>query len=349
MSAWKRFWFSTTRRHSIGFFRIILCAWLFADYLEFLPGLGALEGRGAAFMEPSAGLRWIRALAPGVPLGDLMAACRASAWILAPLALAGIGTRFSLILLAFANFALRAWQSSWGYVGHASILPAVALFVLAAAPGVTAWSVDALVEAWRAKRSGAKFAWRDWLAGPPVAVWPVHLLLACAAVLYFSAGVAKLRWAGGDWLSGRSLQWYLEGNAGQRRLGDSTQFFSARADAPAEARFRDPWALDKIANSTQSTAAGRAVGRSRVLCAVLSWGALLLELAFPVIFFVPRAAQYVLLAGAAAFHAGIGALMGIDFGGWAVIYLVAVDWNGLVRRAGDVLPGIHSAREEGAG
>ncbi len=344
MNAWNGFWFATTRRYSVGFFRIVLCAWLFADFLDFLPGLDSLEGRGGAFMAPSLGLRWVLALAPGVALGDLMAACRAAAWVLAPLALLGIGTRFSLFLLALANFALRAWHSSWVYVGHASILPSIALFVLAVAPGVRAWSVDALLEAWRERRAGGKFLLRDRLAGPPAAVWPVHLILACAAVLYFSAGVAKLRWAGGDWLTGRSLQWYLQGNAGQRRLGDSTQFFSARPDAPAELRFRDPWGLDKIANSTLSTPAGRAVGRSRALCAALSWGALLLEIAFPLVFFVPRFAQYALLAAAALFHAGIGALMGIDFGGWAVLYLVAVDWNALIARAGDVLPGIHSSR-----
>ncbi|MCC6738502.1 MAG: hypothetical protein IT452_05620 [Planctomycetia bacterium] len=342
MNAWNRFWFATTGRHSIGFFRVLLCAWLCADYLDFLPGLDSLLGRGGTFLAPSAGLRAALRLIPGTDLRDVGEIGRALAWVLAPLALFGVGTRFSLLLLAVVNFALRAWHSSWVYVGHASILPSLALFILAFAPGVRAWSVDALLEAWRDRRRGRPLL--EALAGPPAAVWPVHLLLACAAVLYASAGVAKLRWGGRDWITGRTLQWYLEGNAGQKRLGDSTQFFSARRDAPPEARFRDPWGLDKIANSTMSTPAGRAIATSLPLCAAASWGALLLELAFPLVFFLRRPAQYALLASAALFHAGIGALMGIDFGGWAVLYLVAVDWNALLTRPGAFLPGLHSAR-----
>lgn len=344
MSAWNRFWFATSGRHSVGFFRVLLCAWLCADFIEFLPGLDSLMGRGASFMAPSAGLRAVLWLTRETDAGGLGEIGRALAWVLAPLALLGIGTRFSLLLLAVVNFALRAWHSSWVYVGHASILPSLALFILAFAPGVRAWSVDALLEAWRDRRRGRGRPLLEALAGPPAAVWPVHLILACAAVLYFSAGVAKLRWGGRDWITGRTLQWYLQGSAGQKRLGDSTQFFTARRDVPAEARFRDPWGLDRIANSTLSTPAGRAVGSSLAACAAAAWGAMLLELAFPLVFFLPRPAQYLLLASAALFHAGIGALMGIDFGGWALLFLAAVDWNALLTRPGAFLPGLHSAR-----
>ena len=344
MNRWNAFWFSTTNRHSTGAFRVILCAWFFADFLNFLPSLDSLVDRPEGIVVPSAGLHWIARLIPFTEPGDSLATLRVFTWILAPLALLGVGTRFSLLALALVNFALRSWHSSWIYVSHSSILPSLTLFVLAFAPGVKAWSVDALLEAWRSRRRGEKFGWADRLAGRPAAVWPVHLILAAAVVIYVSAGVAKLRWAGGDWLNGRTLQWYLQGTAGKKRLGDSTQFFVAKREAPAEARFRDPWGIERIANSTMSTPAGRAVGSSRTLCAVLSWGSLAIELGFALLFFLPRAGQYALLAGAAGFHAGIGALMGIDFGGWAVLFLVAVDWNSLIRRAGEFLPGLHASR-----
>ncbi|KAF0242105.1 MAG: hypothetical protein FD180_4088 [Planctomycetota bacterium] len=344
MKRWNAFWFATTPRHSIGAFRIILCAWFVEDFLSFLPGLDSLLVRPGDWLVPSAGLLWMGRFLPLLEAGDCLTALRVFAWILAPLALLGIGTRFSLIALALVNFLLRSWHSSSVYVSHASILPSLALFVLALAPGVRAWSVDALLEAWRSRRRGERFLWADRLAGRPAAVWPIHLILAAAAVVYVSAGVAKLRWAGGDWLSGRTLQWYLQGTAGKKRLGDSTQFFVANRDAPAGVKFRDPWGIDRIANSTMSTSAGRTVGSSRALCAAFSWATLALELGFAFLFVLPRAGQYALLAGAAAFHAGIGALMGIDFGGWAVLFLAAVDWNSVLRRAGEFLPGLHASR-----
>ncbi|MEK7467489.1 MAG: hypothetical protein AAB074_08770 [Planctomycetota bacterium] len=345
MKRWTSFWFATTNRHSIGAFRIFLCAWFIGDFLDFLPALDVLLRRPLGLEVPSAGYRWLPPIIPASwEPAETLAVLRGFAWILAPLALLGVGTRFSLLALALVNFALRSWHSSWVYVAHASILPSLALFVLAFAPGVKAWSVDALLEAWRSRRRGEKFAWAERLAGRPAVVWPVHLILAAAALIYVSAGVAKLRWAGGDWLTGRTLQWYLQGTAGKKRLGDSTQFFVADREAPAEARFRDPWGIERIANSTMSTPTGRAVGSSRALCVALSWATLFLELGFALLFVLPRAGQYALLAGAALFHAGIGALMGIDFGGWAVLFLAAVDWNAVIRRAGEFLPGLHASR-----
>ncbi|MCE9584522.1 MAG: hypothetical protein K8T20_18695 [Planctomycetes bacterium] len=347
MTAWNRFWFSTSRRYSIGFFRILLCTWLIADFIDFLPAMDLVMKRGETFMDPCAGLRWIGRLVPPLAdAADFLPALRIAACILAPLALVGLGTRFSLFLLALVNFTLRSYQNSWTYVGHASILPSIALFVLVVAPGVKAWSLDALLEAWRARRRGEKFVLFDRLAGPPAAVWPVHLILATAAIVYFSSGVAKVRWSAADWTSGRTLQWYLQGNGGDRRLGHWTQFFTARRETPPEQKFRDPWGLDKIVNSTMSTPAGRALGSSLPACACLAWATLLLELAFPALFFLPRPAQYALLAAATAFHAGIGVLMGIDFGGWATLFLAAVDWNAVLRRAGEILPGLHASRRD---
>lgn len=341
MTRWNRFWFSASRRYSTGAFRFLFGLWFLCDGADFLAGISAVASRPRAFFEPCAGLRW----AGGGFWLDQVDALVPAAWVLAVAVTLGAATRPSLLALAIVNWILRGVHNSWAYVGHASILPSLALFVLALAPGVKAWSLDGLLEALLARRRGEPGRLLDRLAGPPAAVWPAHLLVALLAIQYVAAGVAKVRDAGGDWFTGQTLMWYLEGNAGQKRLGDSTQFFSADRSTPREKLFRDPWGLDKVANSTLSTGAGRAVAKSRTICALLSWFTLLVELAFAAVFWLPRFWQYALFGSVLAFHAGIGVLMGIDFGGWAAILLVTLDWNAVLTRAGELFPGMGRAHE----
>lgn len=347
MTAWNRFWFSVSRRHSVGIFRILLGAWFLLDFAGFLPALDEVARRPAGLMTPCAGLRWT-GLSQADPAA-LVALLRPAAWILAAAATLGAGARFSLLALACVNAALRSLHNSWGYVGHASILPALTLFILAFSPGAADWSLDSLL-GWLASRArGAARPLLDHLAGRPSAVWPVHLVLLTIAVVYFAAGWEKIRDGGRSWLDGRTLQWYLEGRAHSKRLGDSTQFYSARRDAPADTLFRDPWGLDKVCNSAPPTPTGKKVARSLALCAALSWATVLMECGFFLIFFLPRRLQYLLLALLAAFHAGIGHMMHIDFGGYVVLYLCAIDWNAVARSLDSFLPGVGRAREEAAG
>ncbi|MBI2920285.1 MAG: hypothetical protein HYY18_04290 [Planctomycetes bacterium] len=343
MTALSRFWFATSRRYSMGIFRIILGAWFLLDFAGFLPALDEIARRPAALMSPCAGLRW-SGLSQADPAA-LVALLRPAAWVLAAAATLGAGTRFALLALALVNAILRSLHNSWGYVGHASILPAFTLFILAFSPGAADWSLDALLGWLAARLRGAARPLLDRLAGRPAAVWPVHLVLMLVAVVYFAAGCEKIREGGRSWLDGRTLQWYLEGRAHSKRLGDSTQFFSARRDTPTDRLFRDPWGLDKVCNSAPATATGKRVAGSRALCAVLSWATLFLECGFFLVFFLPRRLQYVLFLLLAAFHGGIGHMMRIDFGGYVVLYLCAVDWNAVVRALDSFLPGVGRARE----
>lgn len=327
MTAWKNFWFSTGPRHSTGVLRILLAGWILLDCVSFLPGLSAVAARPESLFFPAAGLRWFGIGWPG----DWIPVLVPAAWVLAAAAFVGAGTRVSLLGLAAVNWILQGFASSWVYVGHASILPAVALVILAFSPGVRAWSLDALLEALARRRAGDPQGLFRRLAGAPIPAWPVRLILAVLALTYLAAGIAKIRDGRADWFSGRTLQWYLEGQAGQKRLGDSTQFFVARRSAPAEARFRDPWGLERIANSAGPSRLGKLVARSRAACAVASWLSAVLELAFVLVLFVPRAAQAALLVSMALFHGGIALLMGIDFSGYVVLYLAVLDWNAVLR------------------
>jgi hypothetical protein len=230
---------------------------------------------------------------------------------------------------------LRGFDNSWGYVGHGSQAVAFALIILAVAPGATSWSVDRLIRwlvdpAFRARYSTVFRA----LNGPPIPVWPVHLILAVVSIFYFSAGVAKIREGGSSWLSGRTLQWYLNGNGGAFQDGEYVQFFSAdrkftEGRNAAEVKFRDPWGLDDVVSLTMSSPQGRVIAQSQFVCMLLAGATVAFECGFILIFFLPWPLQYALLLCGAMFHWSIYHLMNVHFEEYMVVYLVLFNWRSL--------------------
>ncbi len=54
------------------------------------------------------------------------------------------------------------------------------------------------------------------LAGTPVPRWGTQLMLVLIVLLFFSAGVSKLRYSGLAWADGQTLSFYLDGGTGLR-------------------------------------------------------------------------------------------------------------------------------------
>lgn len=343
---WAEFWFSTSSRYSLGFFRVLFIGWLAVEYIEFVPTVPKLAFRPEEFFFPCAALRWIGLQEwPGAWLPGLGSA----AWVLLATAGFGLATRFSLILLAVLNFLLRGFHNSWVYVGHASIIPALVLLTLAVSPGIRSWSFDAVIEWFRMRRTGQSRSFWEALTGGPVAVWPIHLTLALLALVYLASGLAKIGYAGSSWLSGRTLQFYLSGRSYEKRFHVPVQFFSADPEAPADVRFRDPWGLQRVMNLGRDLPFARRIGRSQAACAALAWATVIVECTFVLVFFLPRWGQYLLLASMTAFHIAIGQMMRIDFSGYMICYLVLIDWNALIGRMGEFLPGCLPAPPRQAG
>lgn len=104
--------------------------------------------------------------------------------------------------------------------------------------------------------------------------WPLRTAAIVVAGAYFFAGLAKLVHSGPAWVTSDNLRWALYAS------GDSELaiFIADR-----------PW-----------------------LAHALAAGTLLLELGFPLVLFVPRAA-WLFVPGAVLFHAGIWIAMGLDY------------------------------------
>lgn len=113
--------------------------------------------------------------------------------------------------------------------------------------------------------------------------WPLRTAAIVVAGAYFFAGLAKLVHSGPAWVTSDNLRWALYAS------GDSELaiFIADR-----------PW-----------------------LAHALAAGTLLLELGFPLVLFVPRAA-WLFVPGAVLFHAGIWIAMGLDYSAQAATAVV---------------------------
>jgi hypothetical protein len=113
--------------------------------------------------------------------------------------------------------------------------------------------------------------------------WPLQTAAIVVAGAYFFAGLAKLVYSGPAWVTSDNLRWALYSS------GDSglALFIADR-----------PW-----------------------LAHALAAGTLLLELGFPLVLFLPRAA-WLFVPGAVLLHAGIWLAMGLDYSAQAATAVV---------------------------
>lgn len=329
LSAVNSWWFAPSASYQLGVFRVLLVGWLGWYYWERLfDRLRQVLDRSLVFYAPPSLARWL-SLSP-LPEAWL-------SWLepialgLVALAFVGLLTRASLIVLAALNLYLGLAANSWGYTAHAFALPTLVLWLIAFAPGVTSFSLDAVLLAAYARRSRRSPSIRrpEVLPSRPVSVWPVRAVLLVLCLLYVSAGVSKLRYSGWQWTDGKTLAFYLGG--GSPRGSAEEQRFVVDHRATQAERFRDGWGLVDHAYVGSPTPTGLWLSREAVLLEVLSWAALLWELGFAVALFGGRARVLALLGGV-GFHAGIHLTLGINFSSYLVCYALFVDWRSLAQR-----------------
>ena len=102
------------------------------------------------------------------------------------------GPAFALLLLGTLTF-----RNSWGHLFHTDQLLALHVLVLGLAPAADRWSLDAR----KLQRAGASLP-----DEPAVGYgWPLRLAGIVTVLTYVVTGIAKLRYAGADWLGGDTL------------------------------------------------------------------------------------------------------------------------------------------------
>jgi hypothetical protein len=123
------------------------------------------------------------------------------------------------------------------------------------------------------------------------AAWPLQLIRICIAMVYLMAGLEKLFIAGIDWIYPDSFRSYLYLH-----------------QAPI----------------------GIWVAESDFLCALMPLLAMLFQLGFIAILFVPRLKTLILLSGV-AFHTGTYLLLEVGWyiNAWILVYFFFIDWTWL--------------------
>ena len=322
--------FAPSARYQLGIFRAFLALWILHDYLvRLFPRLATIAGRSREFFNPSLLTRALEALSlPVPPEPGNLELLRVFACGIACTALLGIFTRVSLVALAATNLYLGAAVNSWGYAAHSTALPALLLVIVAAAPGATTFSCDALFAAWRARRRGQPARVPERVLGGAFSAWPIRLSLLLLCLFYFASGHSKLRHSGLRWADGRTLEFYLSGGS---VLGNGLpQRFLSDPRAPTSDKWRDGYGLVDYAYLGRPTALGHGLSRSPTLVRLVSIATLLFELSFPLALLGRRLTLAYLLAGT-LFHVGIILTLRIEFWSSLVVYLLFVDWLAIGR------------------
>jgi hypothetical protein len=127
----------------------------------------------------------------------------AQALIVAALGLAvlfTLGVLHRVIAPVFAAVLLwvLTYRNSWSMLYHTENLEVLHVAIVALAPASDAWSIDAW---WRRRRGRAAPTSEDGRHG-----WALRACAMVVVVAYVLAGVAKLRLAGWDWMSGDQLR-----------------------------------------------------------------------------------------------------------------------------------------------
>jgi hypothetical protein len=207
LTHWLRFWFEPVPPHGFAIFRIavglagiatILGAWDLAFWR--VDGLAPTPGGGMGVRS------WILERGLAVPVAVAFRTALLAGY--AALTLGVWSTPMSVAMFVASSAML--WWNWYPFSGAQHLLHNLTLYVIFMDSGAV-WSWDA-----RRRRARAALA----PATPPVSwrpIWPLRLVRAQMAIMYFAAGLWKL----GDpyWRSGEALHYVLSSNVFQRMPG----------------------------------------------------------------------------------------------------------------------------------
>jgi hypothetical protein len=282
--AWSRFWFTPSSPIDLGVSRLFFFIGVFAIYAtEDFSAWGTVSD---AFWLPLP-LFTILHLKPFSPevLGALQVVWR----VALVLSAVGLFTRTSMIVAAVLGTYLLGLPHNFGQTYHFDALLVIAMGVLACSRAADACSIDA------------------WLTDEPAPMpsgeytWPIRAIWVAMSLVFFGAGLAKLRY-------GR-LEWITSGNM---------SILLTRA-------------LYHASDADPLTRAGLWIAAHRWLANTLAAAAVATEVAFPAALF-SRRARLLLVPAAVGMLVAIRVLMGPTFGGFLVANVFWVPWHAVAAR-----------------
>jgi len=275
---WSRFWFLPSSATDLGVSRLCFFAGVFAMYAtEDFSAWGSVSD---AFWLPLPlfSVLHLKALSPDV-LGVMQVVWRAA------LALSAVGlfTRTSTIVSTALGVYLLGLPHNFGQTYHFDAVLVIAMAVLACSRAGDACSIDASL------RDGPRLTWSSEYT------WPIRAIWVAVALVFFSAGLAKLRYGGLAWIT-----------------SDNMSILLTRA-------------LYHVSDADPLTSIGLWIAAHRWLAHTLAAAAVVTEVAFPLAL-ISRSARLVLVPAAIGMLITIRLLMGPTFGGFLIVNVFWVPW-----------------------
>lgn len=285
---WDRFWFEPASPVNLGVCRALFYGAFFLFYLpyDFAPW-GEVS---PVFWFPRSYFRWLHLplLSPEA-IGWLQAAWKAAL----ALSCIGLWTRASTAASLLLGAYLLALPHNFGKIYHFDAMVLFILGILAFSPCGDGWSVDRLR---RAARRGKEMA----LSRPAASgeyTWPVKAAWLIMSLVFFAAGVSKLRHSGLAWITSDHMRIVLL--EAQYHVTDLDPAFPS-------------WGLW--------------TAQSPFLTRLIALGTVVFEAGYPLALFSP-AARWVLIPGAIGMLVGIRWLMGPPFYTFVICQLFWVPWD----------------------
>ena len=281
---WLALWFEPSSPTNLGVSRALFFAGVLA--VHFNENYSAWGNVSDAFWLPMPlfSALHLKAFSP------LVLSLLQTAWRLA-LAMSAVGvfSRASMTVAFVLSTYLFGLPHNFGQTYHFDALLVIAIGILACSRAGDAWSIDALMKGRSAPEPSGEYT------------WPIRMVWVAMALVFFAAGLAKLRYGGLEWVTSDNMTILL------RRAA----YHVSDADPISTAGL---WIADRPWLSRGLAAASLAI-----------------ELGF-VFAVVSRTARVVMVPAAFLMLIGIRVLMGPTFGGFLVANVFWVNWEALGQR-----------------
>jgi hypothetical protein len=288
---WNAFWFAPRPPEDLALGRAAFFGLLALLYAP-------VDWRGWADVDPAMWTpTWSFALL-GLPVAsaDVLGLLQ-RVWKLALVAASlGVLTRTSITVALVLGFYLLGLPHCFGKVHHYDALLIFIFAILAIGRPGDAYSVDRL---WRARQGSA-----DVVAPSGEYTWPIRAIWVVLALVFFGAGVSKVRTSGLAWIFSDGMAIYL---------------VSAQYD---------------FGNAVPLTTLGLVLARHAWLCHALAGATVLLESSYPVAL-VSRRARALIVPGTLAMQLGLRVLLGPTFFAMMACNVFWIPWSRLLGRDQD--------------
>jgi predicted DCC family thiol-disulfide oxidoreductase YuxK len=201
----------------------------------------------------------------------------------------GLFTRASMSVAFVLGIYLMGMPHNFGQTQHFDTLAVFVLLALALSRAGDAWSIDALISAWR-RRSPAP------LPHGGEYTWPIRFVWVAMALIFCAAGISKLRRSGLEWIFSDNLAMLLRRQ--QYHISDGEPLTS--------------WGL--------------LVADHSWLAQFMAAASVTVETTFPLALF-SRTARMLLVPAALSFLIGIRVLMGPTFEQFMICFVFWLPWQ----------------------